>query len=1476
MSLPDIDLYGIRPHHGGKEDAFEELCCQLAHDEPIQERVRFDRKGRGGDTGVECFATLEDGSEVGWQVKFYRNFNSMIASLDESLSAALNKHPDMIRFIACFPFDLSDSRREGVKTALEAWNKWVDKWITLSRESGRTIAIERWDAHEIKLRLTESNARSAGRVAFWFDHELLTSVWFSRSFNRVADSLGDRYSPESHISLPIRRSILSILRDPAIFNELSTVAARIDEQIIRLTAVDECGAKKAAILTANALRQAGNESPEPFPLEFLLETIDKAAALTLAWRNEIDQRHRGQVKPHHELTEVSNLAGALHEAGRLLRSEHWQLINAKSLLIEGDAGSGKSHLLADACVYQLQHNRPALMILGGKLPDAEPWGEILRELDLPRHLQVRHFLGALNAAGEANRVRALIAIDALNEKNGQLIWPERLPALLNDLSEFPWIAVVLSCRLTYAEVVIPASLDARKLPRIFHEGFKDVDVIRYLAKRGISIQESPRQLDELKNPLFLRLACDSVSEEGAMMMPENFAGISDILSLYTTAVSKRIESSLNVAPKRKIVRKAIAVLAEEMARIGQGQLGFIQADTLMRTIHDGSEIAQDLLFQLENEGLLTIEPDAHSVPGETETVRFTFERVGDHEIAASLLERSFKGDVNTMCEAESPLFKALSDSQSTLKAGLHEALAVQLPEKFGIELQDLRGVPLSYLTEDAFIQSLLTRKLSAFNHRTWESVESMENDHVRYDTLIALASEPGHPFNVIFLDAELRALRMPERDACWSAHLAYSERAGHLIDWVWHADQSRLTYERAELAAMQLVWFLTATRRPLRDRATKALVLLLADRAELALILWSRFKDLDDGYVTERVMAALYGAALQGRWERKQLNDVALMAYNDLFSVDVSHVNERLRDHAIGLIAFAQLHAGDGDPISCVKLTRPFISPWPIEYVSDEKIDSYKRTYGNRGQGLDEIVNSCIDGDFGRYVLDPAVQDWSPASFGTPKLPSSQDLREEWYTQFEAVASKQMLDAYEALHEVSIPDAQDRRFLTNEKRALINDAKSHFHAVVGDEAFEEWRVKAEDWRSEGMYQRIVRSGPAGFNLAWARRWVIMRAHDLGWSEELHGEFDGNVRTSRNEHDLERIGKKYQWIALYELVARMRDNLAPLMPSDDDPYRLRNIDPSLLVTRTSDLGWDMRLNKAFWAGKPPAFTAGTPETAIAWIHSDDDIPDGTEVIAVTSTEDARNWLVLSGFETWSVTSTVIRTEVWRRVACMVVKASDLNQMLELLSDTLLISDNDLPGVMGDGYREHLGEYPWRRIQEDQTDWIRDWYFPGDGERIRCHLPILPTTTDYSAEAGGYDGSVSESINISMPAPWIMEVMGIQLKDGQSILYHDADNTLTFWDPSVSQPGRSAGLVDRTAFLEMLQIEGLVAIWAVGGEKNAYSEGYGEGFGGRVSFTRLHYSKGSEIVEMPRFKHFDEPSAEQLAEFRNDGSELSNEE
>ena len=54
--------------------------------------------------------------------------------------------------------------------------------------------------------------------------------------------------------------------------------------------------------------------------------------------------------------------------------------------------------------------------------------------------------------------------------------------------------------------------------------------------------------------------------------------------------------------------------------------------------------------------------------------------------------------------------------------------------------------------------------------------------------------------------------------------------------------------------------------------------------------------------------------------------------------------------------------------------------------------------------------------------------------------------------------------------------------------------------------------------------------------------MLQRIMNMGWTVERFGKFDRNVNAYRNSgrgaNKPERIGKKYQWIAFHELLARL--------------------------------------------------------------------------------------------------------------------------------------------------------------------------------------------------------------------------------------------------------------------------------------------------------------------------------------------------
>ena len=129
------------------------------------------------------------------------------------------------------------------------------------------------------------------------------------------------------------------------------------------------------------------------------------------------------------------------------------------------------------------------------------------------------------------------------------------------------------------------------------------------------------------------------------------------------------------------------------------------------------------------------------------------------------------------------------------------------------------------------------------------------------------------------------------------------ERLRTLISWGLNNGLERIDSDRAYLAGLMLSWFLTASHRVVRDKATKALASILACRLGLAARLVRDFAPVDDPYVRERLVCACYGAVLQGR--TGGLAELSQTVFQAVFADGAPPPDALLRDHAQGLIEYA-------------------------------------------------------------------------------------------------------------------------------------------------------------------------------------------------------------------------------------------------------------------------------------------------------------------------------------------------------------------------------------------------------------------------------------------------------------------------------------------------------------------------------------------------------------------------------------------
>jgi hypothetical protein len=1519
MPQIDIDFQRIRAFGGSQNHGFEELCSQLASLERRPADAVFYRKGIGGDAGVECYVRSATGAETGWQAKFFSELgNSQIAQLNESIGQALAKHPYLDRYIVCLPFNLRDARVGREHTELQRWQTWVAKWQATAAKAKRALNIELWDKSALVERLGRDTPLYSGRAAFWFNETVLTRAWFGERFERARAGLGQRYTPETNIELPIRRTIQGFIRDHSLFDEVTRWGEMLEEVSYRalrsLTAYASDPAFAAPAAALHAAKEAlssmlARVPPNPdslLPVDAIAVIAKEALSavsqcLRASWSFKAQSKSGSD--PINSLRhDLSKLEDALLDIANVQERDLWRAVNHRRLLVKGAAGVGKSHLFGDVVEHQVALGRPALLILGGSLIEDEPWSQILKQLGLD--FTPERFLGAIDAAAQAAGTRAVIFIDAINEHHGIALWRERLASFLAVADPFPHVAVALSCRSTY---LVPLGIDELgfDLPQIEHVGFagRAAEAARfYLDRRGIVRMAAPNLVPEFENPLFLKTCCDFLDKQGLRELPRGLRGVTQIFEFYTQAVAKAVEGRLGLDLRLTIVKRALSALADAFDQENRGYLGYAQAAEILDGFFSSQgQFQRSLLAQLVNEGILAVEIVSGDSGELTEIVRFTFERFSDHRIARQLLDRYLDvADPPRSFVSGAPLHEYIHYKSAYEYAGVIEALAIQLPEQCGLELPDMldthhRNHQMVY---DAFRESVLWRDQKSFSRRTLDLLEvsaEYTGEDERLRALIAISTEPDNAFNAHFLHDKLFNLSMPVRDQRWSIAVAQEGDSEDgpietLIVWTAQNGFEAIDDDRAELAAITLSWLFSTSHRGIRDRATKALAALLAPRLQLAARLVKRFQGVNDLYILDRVLAAAYGGALQGI-SPVGLDDLAEAAFSCVFDREQPIVHVLIRDHARGIVELAKVRGTLPSSFDIAKARPPYRSPWPIEDVPKATIDGYTQEYSPGQRFRDDIVGSAVnDGDFARYIVDRPVREFSTLPIAWVGR-SEEEIYRNWVDALAkkkgkaVVYLKRLQDACDEWRKRQLPSGiftlsikivpsgssvKEEKPDAYEKR--VDDAEKRLRAALGEEGWGEYEDQARAHVRAGLRSaRRTYAWPSSFSADRARKWICKRAHDLGWTPERFGEFDRHAgRGGRNEHRQERIGKKYQWISFHELVSHLGDNLAftgwtrrERTRAFQGPWQLgrRDIDPSLIAARGQD---EWRQPKAtWWMPADVRLKTLSPHARLAWLDTSEGIANDPSLIAVTEPKSNRNWLVISTFAQWNQYTVregdrALDHNAFCSLKCLLVRKRDRVKLVHDLSGKIINGSHSLPTIdkSSEGY---IGEYPWHPVFTGVEHWAEPSTWNG------LTVATQPTVTEYLAERGGHDYSIEDSFSFSVPGPGLIAGLGLHLSNGRELSYADASGRTMFFDPSTKESGPGAALVDRDAFLALLQREELDAVWIISGEKNAYGgRRHDHGFGGAREFTSIYWMQDGDFKRQDHAER-QEPNGEQLRTF-----------
>lgn len=1484
-----LDFKSIREYRGTQYGGFEELCCQLAALEDLAIGSRFIRKGPGADQGLECYRTYEGGYEVGWQAKYFISGldDGQINDLDDSLQRALSAHPQLTKFVVCLPIDLRDNRSGKKASEVQRYEKWCKKSIENAAAKGRTVEIELLSASSICERLGRDDPAYSGRARYWFDTVKFCPAWFRDKLDVQRQNLGERYSPESHVELPIQQALQAVARNPELLASPATWAAEITYKLDG--AVGSLSREKLSS-AADRVRQACEPllqslGAPPTALEALvpLESWETLAAAAIESISEALTKVEDKVPERSRYIPRKNLFD-LYSAVDRVREEtasvHWQLMNKRELVISGPGGIGKSHLIADFGHKQLEAGRPFVLVLSGSLIDGDPWEQIRGQLDLAQ-VTTADFLGALDAAAEAADCRAVLAIDAINERHGIALWETRLPGFIRLVQKFHRLALVLTVRSTYFHF-----LPLNDLKRVVHPGFAGhagAAAKAYLDRRGVARPSSPNLAREFENPLFLRTCCQYLDTEGLNQLPKGMDGITAIFDFYLAAVADKVQRELKLIPELKIAHKALDQFLEAGATRGDGgSLPIEDTIKLLEGIHNSGGYTDRSLFSaFISEGVLTQDVEWQPGGAHKEIIRFTFERLSDHLRAKRLISQIDRADVEGSFRRV-PLAAYFEPLKSCQFAGVIEALAVQLPEKFGLELFDV--LPKKAIDDpslcDALESSLAWRSPMAFTNRTAKWVDKLceATGRSAYGLMLLVSTEPENLFNANWLHKDLWPRPMPHRDAVWSVFLAQDDldedgAVVSLVDWAWEADAGEVDEQRLWLAAVTLTWFLSTSNRAVRDRATKALVNLLSCQLGHAAALVDLFAGVDDSYITERLLAACYGAAMQGM-DRVRCRVLAASVWRNYFAEGKQPpLNLMARDYAFGVLLYAEAAGQLPAEVDLDACRAKFKSAWPLEPVTEEDL----KKYWGRGYG-DSICSSTNEhGDFGNYTLRHWLHDIVDAP-RTLAGNTTKELFERWQNaligkappkQTEAYLALQRLTANYRLRPLCFSLTEESTSESERLWADVEQANQAFKDALSEELRTEYAGFAEHHLLESTRMRDDNRCPLEVDHGPVRRWICERAHQLGWTEELFEGFErgGNISHDRmGKHRVERVGKKYQYIALAEATARMTDNLAMCSWEDDGKLRSfepgprgrdmkRDLDPSLLVRSTLETGW-AATPVTWWTPSAPRLPSGDTDLLLAWVHVESDLCNDVGQIEVVS-PDAERWLTVYGFRRWTVPGQGRRThaDAWSRISCLVTVFGNGPR---LAKELLGRQRGDASRLWESGtLLPFLGEHGWRGPQPIELE---------ANVSAGIETPYAGIVESLSAEGNSNDNSVDEGFALYLPSSGVIKALDLHLRSGKAPEYVDAGGTLRWQDPSLRWRGSGAGVVSCDYFLSKLANAGLEPVWILAGEKNVYAgQDVGVsmgGFGGSLYHTTAFTMEAGVLKSFGTRTEFHAPSAEQL--------------
>ncbi|MDM3174405.1 ATP-binding protein [Citrobacter sp. Cf112] len=1465
-----LNFSKINAFEMGQRESFEELICLLAKREHHEGTMKFQRiEGSGGDGGVEALWVASDGSKIGYQAKYFLQLgHKQWSQIDESVKRALEVHPELTNYVVALPINLTN-KRTFLGLGKSAWEKWEDRvktWTGWAQKKGLSVKFEPWAATDInEMLLREENL---GLIHHWFGEQVLGLTWFKKHFLIAKGLLDDRYSPSEHVHVSIEAMFDAMVRGASTMSQVREYYTKLRKQHFSLidfnklplqpSQADIDNAEQALISLLNTEKVFSPNVRDEWHTTAVLDALDDYSnslhpleiVLSAIRQNSKTDSEIPTLRSIEE--SMSKARSAIYKLQSFTDSKNLHAECARYAVVTGPAGAGKSHLLAHIADIRLSMEEPTILLIGQSFSNTDVWGQIGALLDIPEKT-ASEILGLLSAAAERQGKRALIMIDAINEGVGSDFWRDRIVGLLKQAEAYPDLAFVFSCREEYLSFAFPRSvIDEACVFRI--EGFQTIEemeaaALKYLDSKGIARPNTPWLSPEFRNPLFLKSTSEALQIKGEVEFPKGLHGISQLMSFYLDSLSMRTGlASVDYDLLASAIKKAVQSIAGKMVETGEDFVQLMEADKIVNEefAHLPKSQNSTWLGVLIRSSVLRRDPPPFNEDNDPlnplqDRIRFAFQRFQDHLMAQAIVFKLISGRLHTAFEAGGELLflfydKDVRNGFSYKHAGLLGALSTLYPEKFSVEFIDTipEGLSLwkdNHILQEAYETSCKWRRLDAFTARSIELFNMLDERWInKLGLLIEVSMTINHPWNAIFLHNWLFDQEMPKRDSYWTNWVNWaSNEEGNQVERLisWANGTANADTRHLELAGLVIAWLLTSSRRTTRDQASKALTSIFLRQSSSFQFVLEKLSKCNDPYLLERVYSAAFGSCCIDQ-SIDRLSSYSSNVWRVVFSYGEPPVALLTRDYALGIIELAKAKNYLSTEVDYERCLPPYSSVIPEFELTSEAVEEIANARGSK-----TIFSSASSewGDFGKYIIPSRVKTFLATPLADP-APISADKVKEKFIEEVISPSVERVEAFDTFNKIRAkPRMWLLRYITSQDISDDEADKSESEATAELLAS---RIKIEELLSESEKLRFMKdylneggdySQYKHVDVQQCRLWVTKRAYELGWSSELFPRDGYGNYGSRHENDFERIGKKYQWIALDEITARLSDNFwylnewpeAPLIYQYSSQDFRRDLEPTILPSHPR---FSAQSNAdEDWMIDPIIRLPEVSESDLkAWPFTEDPTESFQNKLQRIDIK-GKKWRILYEYncERQNYPESQrgmhnVRYEEFRFIYCTFVKSNDIGNFVADLKEHQSLDVTDLqPQDYTDG--PFFLETYWRDTWKSEQ-FTREL-------RRSSGVKFSNSVARYNWESH-LDKTMQDGFEVYMPQRWLADGLSIKLAEDSTRSWIDiAGNEII----KVLGPVKNASavLICEEALEKYCAKAALTPFWLLIGERNTWPGG-----------------------------------------------------